>query len=109
VTEGLSEADIQRAVFAFLKERGAPGVIAWHVPNGPEARRRVGYRAGVPDVTIVTPNETFFLELKRTRGKASADQLAVVAEINRGKPGRAYIADGLDDAIVWMELQGILR
>ena len=105
----MNEAQIQKAVFEHLKKRGVPGVIAWHVPNGPEARRRVGYRAGVPDVTIVTPTETFFLELKRAKGKASAEQLAVVSEINRGKPGRAYIADGLDDAIVWMELQGILR
>jgi hypothetical protein len=86
-----------------------PGVIAWHVPNGPEARRTVGYRAGVPDITIVTPNETYFLELKRTKGKASDDQLAVVGEINRGKPGRAYIADGLDDALKWLEDRGILR
>jgi hypothetical protein len=105
----LTEAQIQKAVFDHLKKRGVPGVIAWHVPNGPEARRKVGYRAGVPDVTIVTPTETFFLELKRAKGIASAEQLAVVGEINRGKPGRAYIADGLDDAVAWMEAQGIVR
>jgi hypothetical protein len=105
----VTEAQIQRAVFDHLRERGVPGVIAWHVPNGPEARRRVGYRAGGPDVTIVTPTETFFLELKRLGGKASPEQLAMVDDINRGKRDRAYIADGLDDAIAWMDAQGIVR
>ena len=37
------------------------------------------------------------------------ERALIWAKANAGKPGRAYIADGLDDAVAWMEAQGIVR
>jgi hypothetical protein len=56
----MREAAIQQAVFAHLRMRAAPGVVAFHVPNGGYRRpveaarlKGLGVRAGVPDVIAI--------------------------------------------------------
>ena len=106
----MTEAQIQKAVFGHIRNRAAPGVIAWHVNNGPEARRKSGFLAGVPDVSIVKGREFFALELKTEKGVISDEQERIVRELNEALgPGKAYIARGLDDALAWLEVQGIIR
>lgn len=103
------EGEIQKSVFAHLRERGVPGIVFWHCPNSKEARRKSGYRAGVSDVHILNRGEFFSLELKRQKGfKIDQEQIDFQHEVNRAR-GHAYIAKGLDDALAWLEVQGIIR
>lgn len=104
----MKESDIQKAVFNHIDRRGVPGVVAWAVPNNPDARRVPGFRAGAHDVHILNCGEFFSLELKTSEGKASDEQIKFGQEINRAL-GHAYIAYGLDEALSWLELQGIIR
>lgn len=104
----MTEGDIQKAVFANLRERAVPGAVFWHVPNDPSSRRKAGYRAGVHDVSILKRKEFFSLELKTENGKASGEQKEFLEDVTAAG-GRAYIAHGLDDALAWLEAQGILR
>lgn len=104
----MTEAQIQRAVFDEIKARAFPGVVAWAVPNNPSARRTVGFKAGVHDVSIVFRGEFFSLELKKEDGDVSDEQLTHQIAINDAG-GHAYVAYGFDDALAWLEAQGILR
>ncbi len=104
----MKEAKIQRAVFEHIEERGEPGVTAWAVPNTRQARRVVGYRAGIHDISIVKGREFFSLELKTEKGEATPEQEEHLRRLVAGGCS-AYIAQGLDDALMWLELQGIIR
>lgn len=104
----MKESDIQKAVFNHIERRGVPGVVAWAVPNTPEARRIPGFRAGVHDVHVLSRGEFFALELKTEDGKPNCTQIDFLKAVNVAG-GHAYIAFGLDDALAWLELQGILR
>jgi hypothetical protein len=60
---------IQRAVFEHLRVRSAPGIFAFHPPNGGwrwhiEAAilKGLGVRAGVPDVIAVKDGRIYGLE-----------------------------------------------
>ncbi len=104
----MTEAQIQKSVFDNFKTRGMPGVVAWHCPNGPEARRKSGYLAGVSDVNALHKGKFFALELKKLGGLASQEQLEYVAAINTAG-GFAFVAYGLDKALEFLESWGLLR
>ncbi len=104
----MRESQIQQAVFNHIERRGVPGVVAWAVPNNPDARRTPGFRAGVHDVHILNRGEFFSLELKTPEGKASDEQIVFGQQVNHAL-GHAFIAYGLDEALAWLEIQGIIR
>ena len=117
------EDDIQRAVFAHIRARRAPGLVAWHTPNGAQlggkrnlkgiaiqgARLKgLGVRAGVADIIAVHAGRIYALELKAPGGRATESQLEFIAEIER-EGGYTCIAEGLDRAIAVLEAWGLLR
>lgn len=104
----MTESEIQKHVFAEIAMRKFPGVVAWHCPNGPEARRKSGYLAGVSDVNAVHRGKFYALELKTEEGEASDDQERYLAHV-RCAGGHGYVSHGLDDAIEWLVAQGLLR
>lgn len=104
----MTEGEIQKAVFAQLKSRPMPGVVAWHHPNHPSSRRKSGYLAGVADVCAVHLGKFYAIELKADGGRASDDQLKFRDNIN-GTEGYAVVAEGLDQAICILEEWGLLR
>ena len=74
------EQAIQKAVFDHFRTRSAPGVIAWHTPNGGYRRRTeaailkgLGVRAGIPDVLALKGSRLFALELK-AEGETLSDE-----------------------------------
>ncbi len=85
-----------------------PGVVVWAVPNNREARRTVGFRAGVSDVNAVHRGRFYAVELKKDGGRASQEQLEFVAAINTAG-GYACVAEGLPEAICILESWGLLR
>jgi hypothetical protein len=109
------EAAIQRAVIAHLRQRPAPGVFAFAVPNGGYRKpieaailKGLGVIAGVPDIIAIHEGRVYCLELKAEGGRPSANQLAAIAAMERAGAYCA-IAEGLDRAIACLEGWGILR
>lgn len=109
------EAQIQRAVFQHLRARAAPGVFAFHVPNGGYRKpveaaimKGMGVVAGVPDVIAIHEGRVYALELKAEGGRPTPKQLEAVAAI-RNAGGFAVVCEGLDRAIRCLETWGLLR
>ncbi len=106
---------VQRAVFQHLKVRSAPGVFAFHVPNGGKRKpveaailKGLGVVAGVPDVIAIFRGNVYALELKAEGGRASEAQLEAIIRI-RDAGGYAAIAEGIDRALACLEGWGILK
>jgi hypothetical protein len=125
----LTENEIQRAVFAHLRTRGAPDIFAFHPKNASSdmrGRRRgiyagLGIVPGIPDVIVFkkwsihpTRTDVYALELKRAehRGKKPTDHDDKQRKCREDMAlcgvfeGIAY---GLDEALSWLEEKGILR
>jgi hypothetical protein len=113
----LSENEIQRAVFAHIRERGAPGLVAFHPKNGgihQRGRARginagLGVRSGVSDVILFRDGRFFVLELKREgkKVKDGDEQDRFLADV-RAAGGEAEWCAGLDAAIAQLETWGLL-
>jgi len=109
------EQQIQRAIFAHLRARGAPGIVAWHPFSGGYRRpaeaaiyRSLGAIAGLPDVMVLHEGKLYGLELK-TPGRAPTEiQLAVLAALEAAGAYTA-VAEGVDRALATLEAWGLLR
>jgi hypothetical protein len=112
----LTENQIQRAVFDHIRQRGAPGVFAFHPKNGgvhQKGRRRginagLGVVSGVPDVIAIREGKVYAIELKTEKGKVSEAQFKAVENI-RNAGGFACICHGLDRALACLETWGIIK
>jgi hypothetical protein len=109
------EGAIQRAVFAHLRARGAPGVFAFHPANGGYRKpieaailRGLGVVAGVPDVIAIHQGRVYAMELKAEGGRATEKQLATIAAMEAAG-AFTCIAEGLDRALACLEGWGLLR
>lgn len=117
------EQEIQRAVVQHLRQRGMPGLVFWHTPNGAfyGGKRNakgvaiqgaimsgLGVRAGVSDIIAVHAGKIFALELKAPGGRATDDQLKFISEIDRAGAFTA-LAEGLDAALSTIEAWGLVR
>ena len=109
------EAAIQKAVFAHLRTRAAPGVFAFHPANGGyrkpvEAKilQGLGVRAGVPDVIVIHQGRCYAMEIKAPGGRATPKQLEAIAAM---EAAGAYccIAEGLDRALAVLEGWQLLK
>lgn len=105
----MTEAEIQKEVFNNIRQRGMPGVEAWHVPNDKRSRRKAGYRPGVHDVHLLHRGKFYSLELKIEKGgDTSLDQIKFRDAII-GAGGESFIARGLREALLWLEAWGLIR
>ena len=109
------EQDIQRAVFEHLAIRGVPGMFAFHPANGGwrspiEAKilKGMGVKAGVPDIIAIKGGRCYALELKAENGRLTPAQIEVHNDLVAAgaKVGIAY---GIDGALRWLEMCGLLR
>jgi hypothetical protein len=109
------EQEIQRAVFEHLDVRGMPNLFAFHPANGGyrspvEAAilTSLGVRPGISDVIIIYGGKVWALELKARGGRFSREQLNCREHLLRAGAtvGEAYI---LDEALAWLEAQGLVR
>ncbi len=109
------EAEIQRAVFAHLKARGAPGIFYWHPFSGGFRKpveaaifKGLGAIAGLPDVMILHKGNLHCLELKAEGGRATEVQLLCIAALEEAGAFTA-VAVGLDRALAVLEAWQLLR
>jgi hypothetical protein len=106
---------IQRAVFQHLRTRAAPGVFAFHCPNGGYRKpaeaailKGLGVTAGVPDVIAIHGGRCYAIEIKAEGGRPTPKQLEAIAAL---EAAGAYtcIAEGLDRALAVLEAWGLLK
>lgn len=113
------EQDIQRAVFAHIRERGVPGLLAWHTNNNIWAggrrgiiqgarNKELGVLAGVSDVLAFHKGRFFALELKAPGGALTQKQWDFLDAVKANK-GYAHYSDSDDRAIAMLETWGLLR
>lgn len=88
------EDQIQTAIVAFLAVYESQGKLSYFaVPNGEKRDavtgaklKRLGTRAGVPDIVILFPgNHTIFLEVKAPKGALSESQTAWFTWLNAAR------------------------
>src|SRR5262245_56683020 len=111
----MTEQQIQKAVFQHFRMRSAPGVVAWHTPNGGFRRKTeaaimtsLGVVPGVPDVCAVKDGKLFELELKKPGGKLTEAQERMLIDL-RAAGAMACHVHGLDQALGQLERWGLLR
>jgi hypothetical protein len=75
------ERDLQVAIVSALNDH-CP-FLFWHTPNGGKRHiataarlKKEGVRPGIPDIQIMLPNRSAFLELKAKRGRLTDSQIA---------------------------------
>jgi hypothetical protein len=109
------EQQIQRALVQHLRQRGAPGLVFTHCPNGGYRKpieaaifKGIGVRAGVSDLLLWRGGKSYALELKAPGGRATESQLQVLADMDQAG-AFTCIAEGLDRALAALEHWGLLR
>jgi hypothetical protein len=113
------EQAIHKAVALHLRQRGVPGLLWWHTPNGARLRGRrghvqgaiakgLGVRAGVSDICALHGGKFFALELKAPGGRPTEEQLKFIDAVNK-QGGFTCIAEGLDEALRAIEIWGLVR
>jgi len=112
----MTENQIQKAVFDHIRQRGVPGVIAFHPKNGgihQRGRRRginagLGVKSGVSDIIALYRGKAYAIELKAEKGRPTVEQMQFVSDWNSAG-GFATIVVGLDQALKVLETWGLLR
>lgn len=113
------EQDIQKTVVKHLRQRGVPGLVFWHTPNGVAGRTRkhmiqgaiakgMGARAGVSDLIAVHDGKIFALELKAPGGRPTEAQLEFISDMENAG-AFTCVAEGLDSALGALELWGLVK
>ena len=112
---GLSEQQIQKAVFGHLRARAVPGAFFWHPFSGGFRKPKeaaifkgLGAIAGLPDVMVLHQGQLYSIELKTETGRPTETQLCVLDAI-RAAGGHAVVCNGLDRAIACLEAWQLLR
>ncbi|PTM61910.1 hypothetical protein [Phreatobacter oligotrophus] len=72
----MRESEIQRAVIAHWKALGLPDTLVAAIPNQ-NAHGQYGLKRGLPDLICIGPRGVGFIELKRDKGRPTADQLEI--------------------------------
>lgn len=102
-----------------LRQRGVPGLLWWHTPNGARLRGRrghvqgaiakgLGVRAGVSDICALLGGKFFALELKAPGGRPTEEQLKFIDAV-REQGGSVCVAEGLTEALRAIETWGLVR
>jgi hypothetical protein len=116
------EREIQRAVFAHLRQRGKSGIVFWHPFSGGYRRPKeaaiykgLGAVAGLPDVMVYGRTDTgdehghlFAIELKASDGRPTEQQLAMLDALSNAGAFTAICYD-IDSAIRCLEAWNLLR
>jgi len=111
------EDDIMRAIAQHIRVRGAPGLVAFHVPNGAKlggARNKkgiviqaarlkgLGVRPGISDWIFLRRGVFHALEIKAPGKVPTAEQRQFLHEVNDAG-GYATWCTGLDPALKILE------
>lgn len=107
------EETLHKAVAQHARWHLARDVFWFHPPNGGARSlvgavnlKRMGTKAGVPDLVFVRHGRVYFMELKAPKGRVSEAQNNAHAEISRsGAP--IAICRNLDDVLAYWRRWGL--
>lgn len=110
------EQQMHQAIVAHLRQRGAPGLVWFHVPNGGKRRpveaaimKSLGVRAGVSDLILLHRGHFYALELKAgDNSRPTVEQMEFISDVNAAG-GHGVICHDLDRALRCLEVWGLLR
>jgi hypothetical protein len=109
-----SETQIHISVVDHLRARGKPGIVWWHTPNEGNRDKRersklaaMGLQVGIPDLMLIHQGKTFGLELKKSAGRTSPEQKAMLAALERAGVFTG-VAFGIDAALNMLEAWGLI-
>lgn len=96
------EALLQKRCVKWFKDT-YPKHIIFHVPNGLDVkngiqavvRKQLGVLAGIPDLTIILQNFTFYVELKSSTGVLSKEQKTLI-EAFEARGLKVYVIDNFE-------------
>jgi hypothetical protein len=115
MTRNREEYQIQVALVAQFWLRRTAGALCLASANG-ELRdeitgaklKRMGVRAGTPDLWVVVPGRpAFWIELKIADGRLSVAQRELIPEM-RAAGVTVHVAHGLDEALAILETEGAI-
>jgi hypothetical protein len=102
-------------VFAHIKARGVPGLVAFHPANGGYRRpaeaailKGMGVTSGAPDVLLWHGGKSYAMELKSETGKATDAQLNMLDQVREAGVHTALV-HGLRAALTVLEHWQLLR
>lgn len=102
-----SEHQEQAAVISWIKEYH-PDWLAIHIENeyNPKSNQKkkyeMGFIKGFPDLMIIMPNKTVFIEMKKKKGgRVSTHQKDVIKNLNE-LGHSAIVAHGASEAIKFL-------
>ena len=111
----MTEQQIQKAIFAHLKQRAVPGAFFWHPfsggfrkPKEAAIYKGLGAIAGLPDVIIVKDGRIFAIELKTTTGRLTDTQRDTHEAMQRAGVTVA-VCFGLDAALAQLQEWRLFR
>lgn len=110
------EAALHVSVIEWLTRFGKPGLIWFHPANERRCSprqgahlKRLGVRAGVPDICLVRPGgAAAYLELKSTNGRQTPEQLAF-EQLCKANGCPYSVARTIDEAISALAAWGCIR
>src|SRR5262249_36930434 len=109
------ENALQRPIVEHYRQRAAPGVFMFAVPNGGFRRpveaailKATGTVAGIPDTIWIKDGQVYALELKAPGGRLTPAQEGVLVAL-REAGATATHAHGLDQALQILERWQLLR
>jgi hypothetical protein len=109
------EDAIQRAIVQHYRQRAAPGVFMFAVPNGGSRRpveaailKATGTVAGIPDTIWIKDGQVYALELKAPGGRLTPAQEGVLVAL-RAAGAIATHCHGIDHALQILERWQLLR
>ena len=97
----MTEDDIQISILAWLRAV-LPTALIWSTPNSPRSKqtgarlKRLGMRAGVPDLCVLTDGRMLFFEVKRPKQYASPEQRTFMEQAEECG-ARCAIVRSIDD------------
>jgi hypothetical protein len=115
-TRSNPEAALHVSVVEWLTRFGKPGLIWFHPANERRCSprqgaqlKRMGVKAGVPDICLVRPGgAAAYLELKSAKGRQTSEQIAF-EQLCKTNGSPYAIARTIDEAITTLTAWGCLR
>ena len=108
----MTEDQIQISILAYLRTV-LPTAVIWHVPNAPRSAqtgarlKRLGMRAGVPDLCVLLQGRLYLIEVKRPGQYASPEQRSFMEQA-RLSGAESAIVRSIEDVALALASWGIV-
>lgn len=108
--QDISEADFQITLVVFLRRVLPKDALVFHIPNSGHTdwvrlrNKRLGVLSGLPDLCIIWSGKAYWMELKRTKMKATDQQRDVhdmLVDCGCLRPAVVHTVEEAMNALAW--------